>query len=90
MKTFKAEPVQSKLDDPRWNRSPHKKLLIVRAENEDRAMTIADRAFDTAAMKQPGAEVLTPPWGDPDLVIWTEINDPQYPPNGEEGVIAKE
>jgi len=30
-----------------------------------------------------------PPWGFKILVNWSEINDPKYPADGEEGVIEK-
>jgi len=90
MKIFKAEPIESKLDDPRWARSTHKKWVVVRAENEDQAMTRVSRDFGIATKKQPpGLEVLTPPWGNKEFVKWSEINDPKYPAEGEEGVLDK-
>ncbi len=89
MKNFKAEPIASKLNDPSWARSIYKKWVVVRAEDEDRAMTIASRDFGIATEKNPGADVLYPPWGNNDLVIWSEINDPKYSLGGVEGVIDK-
>ncbi len=90
MKVFKAEPIEAKLDDPRWTGSTHKKWVIVRAENEDQAITIMSRNFDKATKKQPlGQEVLTPPWWDKNLVKWTEINDPKYPAKGQAKILEK-
>ncbi len=89
MKNFKAEPIESKLNDPRWTRSTHKKWVVVRAEDEDRAMTIASIDFGIATKKNPGADVLTSPWENNDLVVWSEINDPKYSMGGVEGVIDK-
>ncbi len=82
MKVFKAEPIESKLDDPRWKASTHKKWVVVRAENEDQAITIMSR-------RQLGADVLTLPWWDKDLVKWTEINDPKYPAEGKAEILDK-
>ena len=89
MKIFKAEPIESKLWNLRWTRSTHKKWVVVRAEDEDRAMTIASRDFGIATKKNPGADVLTSPWENNDLVVWSEINDPKYSMGGVEGVIDK-
>ena len=89
MRIFKVEPIESKLDDPRWTRSTHKKWVVVRAENEDRAMTIVSRDFGIGTKKNPGADVLTSPWEINDLVVWSEINDPKYSMGGVEDVIDK-
>jgi len=61
MKIFRGTPIESRLNDPRWATSTHKGWVIVRAENEDRAATLAMLAFIIATSRQPGAEVLTPP-----------------------------
>ena len=82
MKIFKAEPIESKLNDPRWTGSTHKKWVIVRAETEGRAINIMSKDYKIATSRQLGVDVLTSPWWDKDLVKWTEINDPKYPVEG--------
>ncbi len=89
MRIFKVEPIESKLDDPRWTRSTHKKWVVVRAENEDQAITIVSRNFDIATGRQLGTDVLIPPWWDKNLVEWTEINDPKYPAEGQARILEK-
>jgi len=82
MKVFKAEPIESKLSDDCWKASTHKSVVIVRAETEDKAMTLLEWRLLMPTERKVGAEVLTPPWGDKDFVKWTEINDPKYPVEG--------
>jgi len=89
MKVFKAEPIEAKLDDPRWKASTHKKWVVVRAEDEDQAITIVSRNFDIATGRQLGRDVLVPPWWDKNLVEWTEINDPKYPAEGQARKLEK-
>jgi len=89
MKVFKAEPIESKLKDLRWARSIHKKWVVVRAEDEGHAMTIASRDLGIATEKNPGADVLTSPWKINDLVVWSEINDPKYSVEGEAEILDK-
>jgi len=89
MKVFKAKPIESKLNDDRRKASTHKKWVVVRAENEDQAITIMSRNFDIATGRRLGADVLTPPWWDKDLVKWTEINDPKYPMEGQARILEK-
>jgi len=52
-------------------------------------MTIASRDFGIATKKNPGADVLTSPWENNYLVVWSEINDPKYSMGGVEGIIDK-
>ncbi len=89
MKVFKAEPIESKLSDDRWKASTHKSLVIVRAETEDKAMMLLEWRLLMPTERQVGAEVLTPPWWDKNLVEWTEINDPKYPVEGKEEILDK-
>jgi hypothetical protein len=89
MKIFRAEPIESELNNPRWARSTHKGWAVVRAEDEDQAVIELNLAFGIATTRQLGAKVLHPPWGDIELVNWTEIDEPQYPAEGEAGILSK-
>ncbi len=89
MKVFKAEPIESKLSDDRWKASTHKSVVIVRAETEDKAMTLLEWRLLMPTKRQVGAEVLTPPWGDKSLVEWSEVNDSKYPAEGNAEILAK-
>lgn len=89
MKIFKAEPLESKLDDPSWETSIHKGWVVVRAKSKEQAMGIAREEFWRMPKKLPGAAILTPPWGDSALVVWSEINDHKYPVEGKEEILDK-
>jgi hypothetical protein len=92
MSVFRAESIESKSDDPRWGRSKYKKYVVVRAENENKAMTLIEWDPElSGATEKPaiGGEIPTCPWSDRSLVSWTEIDDSEYPTEGEAEILDK-
>jgi len=89
MKIFKAEPVESRLNEPHWNTSTHKGWVIIRAIDEERAKHIASLEFRIATHHVPGDIIPGNPWRE-GLVNYTEITESEYSVEGEEGVLAKE
>ena len=94
MKIFKAEPIPERLKENHWNASTHRGWAIIRAENEENAISIASSEFGIAALKKLGEETPVNPWRN-GLAIFTEltkeeIEESSYSTKGEEGILNKE
>ena len=94
MKIFKAEPITKRLNEHPWNASTHRGWVVIRAENERKAISIAASEFRTAATKNFGEVIPVNPWRG-GLAKFTEMTDAEidhsnYSTAGEESIIDKE
>jgi len=94
MKIFKAEPIESSINEHHWNASTHKGWAIIRAEDEDGARRIASSEFVLHAPLRLGEQIPVNPWraGHASYTELTnaEIESSGYSIEGEEGIIKKE
>ena len=94
MKIFKAEPIESRINERPWDGSTHKGWVIVRAENERNVIHILSSEFGIAARLRSGEDTPKNPWR-AGLANYTEMTDEEiesseYSIEGEEGIIEKE
>jgi hypothetical protein len=88
MKIYKLTPRD--LSDPAWSYSTHKGIAIVRAADERAARAEARKAFIDMAPVPPNDDTRHEPWPLESKVSVEEYSDPQYPPDGEPGVLDPE
>jgi hypothetical protein len=70
------------LDDPNWEASSHRGLVIVRAPSEASAREAAEAAFGVPTRFRPGKGLRVPPWKRSELVKAEIIDNPVYPVEG--------
>ncbi|MBX5455112.1 MAG: hypothetical protein K6U10_14405 [Acidobacteriia bacterium] len=80
MALWSLTPLQP--EDPSWEASSYRGVVIVRAPNEARAREAAAKAFDVKTRFEPGAGVHFPPWTRPALVKAERIRDPRFAAEG--------
>ncbi len=80
MPIWKLTPID--LDDPNWEASSHRGLIIVRAPNEASAREAAEEAFGVPTRFPPGKGMRVPPWTRSELVRAEIIDSPIYPAEG--------
>lgn len=89
MKVFKVEPIASKLHHKSWDRAQYKGSIVVRAENKAEAIRKLNSEFQLAVLYVSlGSRVIYSPWENMELVTWQEINDPDYPAEGETAIMT--
>ncbi len=76
------------LDDPSWEASSHRGAAIVRAENEDAAREIAQRAFGVKTGFRPQHRIIAPPWKRSKLVRAEHVRDPRFKEEGPAEVLS--
>jgi len=64
---FRLSPITEHLDHPDWARSTYKGVCHVAADDEHKARRFVEMEFGIATGKDPGADVPTSPWLNPDL-----------------------
>jgi hypothetical protein len=80
MPLWKLTPHDSQ--DPNWQASSYRGLVIVRAPDEASARDAAARAFDVKTRFKPGEGVLAPPWRRPATVKAERVEDARYEAEG--------
>jgi hypothetical protein len=80
MPIWKLTPID--LDDPNWESSSHRGLVVVRAPNEGSAREVAEKAFGVPTRFPPGKAMRVPPWMRSELVRAEIIDSPIYPAEG--------
>ena len=85
MPLWKLKPID--ISDPNWEASSHKGVAIVRAENEEQARKVADKAFAIKTRFPPGHGILAPPWLRAALVNAEQISDPKFAIAGPDEVL---
>jgi hypothetical protein len=80
MPIWKLTPID--LDDPNWESSSHRGLVVVRAPNEGSAREVAEKAFGVPTRFPPGKGMRVPPWMRSELVRAEIIDSPIYPAEG--------
>jgi hypothetical protein len=80
MPIWKLTPID--LDDPNWESSSHRGLVVVRAPNEGSAREAAEKAFGVPTRFPPGKGMRVPPWMRSELVRAEIIDSPIYPAEG--------
>ena len=86
MAIWRLTPVD--LDDPSWEASSHRGAAIVRAENEDDAREIAQRAFGVKTGFRPQLRVIAPPWKRAELVRAEHVSAPHFEEEGPAEVLS--
>ncbi len=86
MKIFKLEP--KNLDYHHWNASVYNGIVIVRAEDEKKARKKAALEFSIAVeVKSKTQPSPISPWSLGDYVDCKELNDSEYPIDGDEEIL---
>lgn len=80
MPIWKLTPID--LDDPNWEASSHRGLIIVRAPNEASARKAAEEAFGVQTRFPAGKGMRVPPWTRSELVRAEIIDSPIYSAEG--------
>jgi hypothetical protein len=80
MPIWRLTPIDA--DDPNWEASSHRGLVIVRAPNEASAREVAEEAFGVPTRFPPGKGMRVPPWMRSELVRAEIIDSPIYPAEG--------
>jgi hypothetical protein len=70
------------LEDPNWEASSHRGLIIVRAPNEASARKAAEEAFGVQTRFPAGKGMRVPPWTRSELVHAEIIDSPIYSAEG--------
>jgi hypothetical protein len=70
------------LDDPNWEASSHRGVVVVRAPSEASAREAAEAAFGARTRFAPGKGMRRPPWMRSELVRAEIIDTPLYPADG--------
>jgi len=70
------------LEDPNWEASSHRGLIIVRAPNEASARKAAEEAFGVQTRFPAGKGMRVPPWTRSELVHAEIIDSPIYSAGG--------
>ncbi len=70
------------LEDPNWEASSHRGLVIVRAPSEASARETTEKAFGVPTRFRPGKGMRVPPWTRAELVRAEIIDKPVYPTEG--------
>jgi hypothetical protein len=80
MPIWKLIPID--LDDPNWEASSHRELVIVRAPSEASARKAAEEDFGVPTRFPPGKGMRVPPWMRAELVRAEIIDSTTYPAEG--------
>jgi hypothetical protein len=80
MPIWKLTPID--LDDPNWESSSHRGLVVIRARSEVSAREAAEEAFGVPTRFPPGKGMRVPPWMRSELVRAEIIDSPIYPAEG--------
>jgi hypothetical protein len=80
MPIWKLVPIDP--DDPNWEASSHRELVIVRASHEASARKAAEDAFAVKTRFAAGKGLRVPPWTRSDLVRAEIIESPIYADEG--------
>lgn len=80
MTLWKLTPVD--LKDPNWEASSHRGMAIVRADSEDEAREVAEKAFGVKTRFNPGDGPRFPPWKRPNLVTAERTDDERFDADG--------
>lgn len=80
MPVWKLTPID--LDDPNWEASSHRGLVIVRAPNEASARKAAEEAFGVPTRFRPTKGMRVPPWMRSELVRAEIVDNPIYSAEG--------
>jgi len=80
MPIWKLTPID--LDDPNWEASSHRALVVVRAPSEASARDAAEEAFGVPTRFPPGKGMRVPPWMRSELVRAEIIDSPIYAAEG--------
>lgn len=70
------------LNDPNWEASSHRGLVIIRAPSEATARESAEKAFGVPTRFRPGKGMRVPPWMRAELVRAEIIDKRVYPAEG--------
>jgi len=70
------------LEDPNWEASSHRGLVVVRASSEASARETAEAAFGVPTRFRPGKGMRVPPWMRSELVRAEIIDIALYPADG--------
>jgi hypothetical protein len=85
MALWKLQPLDP--DDPGWEASSHRGLVIVRTPDEAAAPEEAQRTLGVKTRFPLGASVKAPPWLDSARVAAERIHDPRYDEAGPNEVL---
>jgi hypothetical protein len=80
MPIWRLTPIDA--EDPNWESSSHRGLVVVRAPNEGSAREVAEKAFGVPTRFPPGKGMRVPPWMRSELVRAEIIDSPIYPAEG--------
>ncbi|HEY7765905.1 MAG TPA: hypothetical protein VIB38_13015 [Aestuariivirgaceae bacterium] len=80
MPIWRLTPIDA--EDPNWESSSHRGLVVVRAPNEASAREAAEKAFGVPTRFPPGKGMRVPPWMRSELVRAEIIDSPIYPAEG--------
>ena len=86
MPIWKLEPVDP--DEHHWRASRYKGWVIVRAPDEVKARSLANRAFDGFVQVTPGAETPLMPWMQDRITTCARVDESEYDEEGEEAILA--
>jgi hypothetical protein len=80
MAIWKLTPID--LEDPNWEASSHRGLVVVRAPSEASAREAAEGAFAVPTRFPPGKGMRVPPWTRSELVRAEIVDHPIYSADG--------
>jgi hypothetical protein len=80
MPIWRLTPID--LEDPNWEASSHRGLVVVRAPSEASAREAAEGAFGVPTRFPPGKGMRIPPWMRSELVHAEIIDSPIYSAEG--------
>lgn len=80
MPIWRLTPIDA--EDPNWEASSHRGLVLVRAPSEASARQAAEEAFGVATRFSPGKGLRLPPWTRSELVRAEIIDSPIYSAEG--------
>ena len=80
MPIWRLTPIDA--EDPNWEASSHRGLVVVRARSEASAREAAEKAFGVPTRFPPGKGMRVPPWMRSELVRAEIIDSPIYPAEG--------
>ncbi len=85
MPVWKLTPVN--LNDPNWQASSHRDIVIIRARDEEAARKLAQKAFGLKTDFPAGGGIKAPPWTRADVVKAERIKRTFYEDNGPDEVL---
>ena len=86
MPVYRLTPIDP--NDANWRTSLHRAVAVVRASSEERARSLAAKAFDTTlAPSAPGGKIAAPLWRHASAVRAEVIEDQRYGSEGPAGIL---